>query len=46
MRFVLDENFPKAAQNLLLLRGHDVADVRGSIHEGSDDDAVFRWAQE
>lgn len=46
MRFLLDENFPKAAADLLRLAGHEVMDIRGSGKEGMEDDALFRIAQE
>lgn len=46
MRFVLDENFPKAAEVLLTSLGHDVNDVRKSNCRGANDEAVFQWAQE
>lgn len=44
MRFFFDENFPKAAGPLLLVRGHEWVDIRGSENEGCDI-AIFRLAQ-
>ena len=45
MRFLLDENFPKAAADMLAARGHQVFDFRGSVDEGIEDDLVFQKAQ-
>jgi len=46
MRFLLDENFPKAAASLLASMGHEAIDIRGTAHEGSGDAALFGIAQE
>ena len=46
MKFLLDENFPKLAQQLLRSCGHEVLDVRGSPCEGNDDASVFALAQD
>ncbi len=46
MRFFFDENFPKAAGPLLVAHGHEWIDIRGTNREGSDDVAIFRWAQQ
>jgi len=46
MKFLLDENFPKSAATVLEKRGHEVLDVRGSPHEGTQDLVVFEWAQQ
>ncbi len=46
MRFMLDENFPKAAVVLLRGAGHEVFDIRGTDDEGMEDDALFRKTQE
>ena len=46
MKFLLDENFPKAAQQLLRTHGSQVYDIRGTPHEGADDESVFSIAQE
>jgi predicted nuclease of predicted toxin-antitoxin system len=45
MKFFLDENFPKAAVELLVGLGHEVADIRGTDEEGVDDVTIFRMAQ-
>lgn len=46
MRFFFDENFPKAAGPLLVARGYEWVDIRGTDKEGSDDTAIFRLAQQ
>ncbi|RYD62422.1 MAG: hypothetical protein EOP83_14635 [Verrucomicrobiaceae bacterium] len=46
MRFLLDENFPKAAKGLLEEEGHEVFDFRGTPEEGIEDSSVFAPAQE
>jgi len=45
MKFLLDENFPKAAIALLRVAGHEVFDFRGSGDEGIEDSEVFHKAQ-
>jgi predicted nuclease of predicted toxin-antitoxin system len=45
MRFLLDENFPKAAGSFLQNAGHESFDFRGSGEEGMEDSAVFEKAQ-
>jgi predicted nuclease of predicted toxin-antitoxin system len=45
MKFLLDENFPKAAISFLEGAGHDVFDFRGTGEEGIEDSKVFRKAQ-
>lgn len=45
MRFLLDENFPKAARNLLEGFSHDVVDFREIGREGAPDTEVFGAAQ-
>ncbi len=45
MRFFLDENFPKKAVEILEAAGHEVFDIRGSVHEGADDRSIFDLAQ-
>ncbi len=45
MRFLLDENFPKAAHQFLRISGHEVFDFRGTIDQGMKDEAVFQMAQ-
>jgi hypothetical protein len=46
MIFVLDENFPKPAEALLVAHGHTVLDIRGTKYEGADDPDIFRMAQQ
>lgn len=46
MIFLLDENFPKSAENLLTAWGHDVIDVRGTELQGADDFQLFEFAQQ
>ena len=46
MNFLSDENFPKAANRLLLELGHHVIDIRGSEFQGTDDLHLFDIAQE
>ena len=45
MKFLLDENFPKAAEKLLIELGHEVFDVRGTELQGTDDNSLFELAQ-
>ncbi len=45
MKFFLDENFPKAGEDLLLSRGHSVVDIRGTNAEGACDNEIFERAQ-
>ncbi|MEK7949673.1 DUF5615 family PIN-like protein [Luteolibacter soli] len=45
MRFLLDENFPKAAASFLEEAGHEVFDFRGTAEEGIEDSSVFVKAQ-
>lgn len=45
MRFLLDENFPKAAIGFLESKGHEAFDVRGTAKEGIPDSELFRLAQ-
>jgi hypothetical protein len=45
MRFFLDENFPKAAHALLVRRGHEIVDIRGTADEGAEDGQLFEMAQ-
>ena len=44
MRFLLDENFPKAARQLLVGLEHDVIDFRDVGLEGSPDSDVIAMA--
>jgi predicted nuclease of predicted toxin-antitoxin system len=46
MRFLLDENFPKAAVAFLEGAGHEVFDFRGTREEGIEDSLLFRKAQD
>ncbi len=46
MRFLLDENFPRAAKTMLEQSGHVVYDMRDILESGADDNSVFRKAQE
>ena len=46
MRFLLDENFPKAALDVLKASGHEVFDFRGTAEEGIADQQVFEKAQD
>lgn len=45
MKFLLDENFPKAATAILTAKGHEVFDFRGTPDEGMADSEVFLRAQ-
>jgi predicted nuclease of predicted toxin-antitoxin system len=45
MNFLLDENFPKSAEELLVKSGHHVLDIRGSEFQGADDFELFEIAQ-
>ena len=46
MNFLLDENFPKSAEKLLIDLGHHVIDTRGSHLQGIDDFQLFEIAQQ
>ena len=46
MRFLLDENFPKAALGFLRGSGHEAFDFRGTDDEGIEDSMVFQKAQD
>lgn len=46
MKFLLDENFPRAAINLLNRLGHVALDIRGTDREGISDSALFEYAQQ
>lgn len=45
MKFLLDENFPKSAEELLVELGHQVIDIRGNELQGIDDFQLFELAQ-
>jgi predicted nuclease of predicted toxin-antitoxin system len=46
MNFLLDENFPKSAEKLLVDSGHHVIDIRGTNWQGVDDFQLFELAQQ
>ena len=46
MKFLLDENFPKSAEKLLIELGYEVIDIRGTEFQGIDDSRLFDLAQE
>lgn len=46
MIFLLDENFPKSAEQLLIELGHQVIDIRGTELQGIDDSHLFEIAQQ
>ncbi len=45
MTFLLDENIPKSAIEIIGDYGHSVIDIRGTEHEGSSDEEIFNFAQ-
>ena len=46
MNFFLDENIPKAIENILVEKGYTVFDVRKTDKEGLDDKDIFELAQQ
>ncbi len=46
MNFLLDENFPKSAERLLIELEHHVIDIRGTALQGADDFHLFELAQQ
>lgn len=46
MNFLLDEKFPKSAEELLHGSGHKVIDIRGTDQQGADDFQLFEIAQQ
>jgi len=46
MRFFFDENFPKAARDLLEAKGHECFDPRGTDLEGVVDSVIVEKARE
>jgi predicted nuclease of predicted toxin-antitoxin system len=46
MNFLLDENFPKSAEKLLVDLGYHVIDIRGTDRQGVDDFQLFEIAQQ
>ena len=45
MKFLLDENFPKSAEQLLAEFNHQTIDIRGTDQQGIDDFQIFEVAQ-
>lgn len=45
MTFLLDENFPKSASDLLQANGHECVDIRGTELEGANDTTLIEEAQ-
>ena len=45
MKILVDENIPTLTVNALRELGHDVLDIRGTIHEGIKDTALWEYAQ-
>lgn len=45
MKILVDENVPRMTVNQLHELGHDVCDIRGTGHEGLDDDALWDIAR-
>jgi predicted nuclease of predicted toxin-antitoxin system len=45
MKFLLDENFPKTAENLLAEFDHQIIDIRGTEQQGMEDENLFELAQ-
>lgn len=45
MNFLLDENFPKSAEHVLVGAGHRVHDARHLLPPGTADDQLFAKAQ-
>ena len=45
MKFLVDENIPKASSLLLREFKHEVIDVRGTDEEGLSDSDIFQLAQ-
>ena len=43
MKICVDENIPNITVQELRLLGHDVLDIRGTVDQGMDDDAL--WAR-
>ena len=46
MKFILDENFPKKAVDVLIKAGHESIDVRGTALEGCDDKTLLNFAKD
>lgn len=45
MNFLLDENFPKKAVDILKVYGHQTFDIRGTELEGCKDTVIFEKSQ-
>jgi predicted nuclease of predicted toxin-antitoxin system len=45
-RFVIDEDMPRSTGGVLVEEGYEVKDVRDHGHRGSDDEEIYRFAQE
>jgi predicted nuclease of predicted toxin-antitoxin system len=46
VKIFVDENIPLITVHTMRELGNDVRDIRGSIHEGVDDDELWTLAQE
>jgi len=46
MTFLIDENFPRSAADILTVAGHEVLFVDDVCEFGADDEEIFRAAQE
>lgn len=46
MRFIVDEDVPKSAADLLVEKGHDVIAVVDALLPQADDYLIARWAHE
>ena len=46
MKFLLDENFPKKAAELLRNHSYECLDIRGTDNEGVSDEEIFQIAQD
>jgi uncharacterized protein with PIN domain len=45
MKILIDENIPRLTVRELRRLGHDVRDIRGTEHEGMDDEDLWEMAQ-
>ena len=46
MKILVDEHIPLMTVRTLRLIGHDVRDIRGTLDEGMQDDALWAMAQQ
>lgn len=46
MKILVDENIPILTVHTLREKGHDVRDIRRTEHEGSEDEILWKMAQE